>query len=181
MNREVHKKERLYSWIILILSLLIPAAVGVLYLLNGRAGFQGVNLRWVPGFNAIINSATFWVLIIAWLFVRRKQYVAHKRMMLLALLLSVVFLVGYVAYHATYESTHYGGPGFWKGVYYFLLLTHILLAAAIVPLVLITLFRALTGRYDRHRKIARFTLPVWLYVALTGVLVYLMISPYYGA
>ena len=93
--------------------------------------------------------------------------------------LSVVFLIMYVAYHMTADSTKFGGEGFVRYVYFFLLISHILLSIAVIPLVLITYVRALAERFDRHKKIARITFPIWLYVAVTGVIVYLMISPYY--
>ncbi len=94
--------------------------------------------------------------------------------------LSAAFLVMYVAYHMTSDSTVYGGEGVVRYVYYFILISHILLSIIIIPLVLISFVRALAGRFDRHRKIARITYPIWLYVAVTGVVVYLMISPYYA-
>ena len=93
--------------------------------------------------------------------------------------LSVLFLVMYVAYHMTSDSVAYGGEGFSRYVYYFILITHVLLSIGVIPFVLITYVRALTGNFDRHRKIAKITFPIWLYVAVTGVIVYLMISPYY--
>ena len=99
--------------------------------------------------------------------------------MLTALILSVLFSISYLTYHSIAESTVYGGVGLMKTIYYIILISHILLAIVIVPLVLITFSRALTQRFDKHRKIARITLPLWLYVTITGVLVYLMISPYY--
>ena len=93
--------------------------------------------------------------------------------------LSTVFLVMYVAYHMTSDSTTYGGQGFVRYVYFFILITHILLSIVVIPLVLFTFVRALSQNFDRHKKLARVTFPVWLYVAVTGVIVYLMISPYY--
>ncbi len=99
--------------------------------------------------------------------------------MISALSLSVLFLLCYVTYHSLAESTVYGGEGVMKTIYYFILISHILLAIAIVPLVLITFSRGLAAKYDKHRKIARYTLPLWLYVTISGVLVYILISPYY--
>ena len=96
-----------------------------------------------------------------------------------ALILSTLFLLSYVLYHATTPSTSFGGEGILKKIYFFILLTHILLSAVVVPLVLITFSRALAEKFDKHKKIARITLPIWLYVTLTGVLVYILISPYY--
>ena len=96
-----------------------------------------------------------------------------------AVALSVVFLVMYVAYHMTTDSTKFGGEGVIKSVYFFILISHILLSIAVIPLVMITYVRALAEKFDRHKKIAKITFPIWLYVAVTGVIVYLMISPYY--
>jgi putative membrane protein len=96
-----------------------------------------------------------------------------------AITLSVAFLVMYVAYHMTSDSTKFGGEGMIRNVYFFILISHILLSIAVIPLVLITYVRALAERFDRHKKIAKITFPIWLYVAVTGVVVYLMISPYY--
>jgi len=99
--------------------------------------------------------------------------------MLSAFFLSALFLISYVIYHSATESTSFGGAGLIRTVYFFILITHIVLAAAILPLILITMSRALSSRFDRHRKIARITFPLWLYVSVTGVVVYLMIAPYY--
>ena len=96
-----------------------------------------------------------------------------------AILLSALFLVMYVAYHMTSDSTPYGGEGLLRYVYFFILITHIVLSITVIPFVLITYVRAITGRFKMHKKIARITFPIWLYVAVTGVIVYLMISPYY--
>ena len=108
-----------------------------------------------------------------------KKFDLHKKLMLSAVGVSVLFLLSYVTYHATSESTVFGGEGAIRVVYLFILLTHIVLAIAIVPLVLVTLSRALSQKFDKHKKIARWTLPLWLYVTITGVIVYFMIAPYY--
>ena len=129
--------------------------------------------------NASINGTATVVLIAGFLAIRNGKIQLHKRLMSLAILLSVLFLVSYVAYHLTTVSTPFGGEGAIKSLYFFILISHILLSAAIVPLVLITYVRALSQRFDKHRKIARITLPIWLYVTITGVVVYFMISPYY--
>jgi putative membrane protein len=111
--------------------------------------------------------------------IKNKNVPLHRKLMSTALVLSVLFLLSYVAYHLTTESTKYGGEGFLRSLYYFILISHIVLSAAIVPLVLISYVRALASRFDKHKKIARITMPLWIYVAVTGVLVYVMISPYY--
>ncbi|MEO6252699.1 MAG: DUF420 domain-containing protein [Ferruginibacter sp.] len=144
--------------------------------------------------NAIINSMVA-VLLLAGLFaVKQKKYLLHKKIMLTAILLSVLFLVSYIAHHLLAGDTKYGDmnhdgilsvdekmlAGNLRMVYYFILLTHIPLAAIILPFILFTAYRALTGEYDKHKKLVRITWPVWFYVAVTGVIVYLMISPYYN-
>jgi putative membrane protein len=133
----------------------------------------------LPLFNAIINGTTFLLLLAALMAIKNRNIVLHKRLMTTAIALSLVFLVCYVLFHASTEPTKFGGEGRIRSVYFFLLLTHILLAIVIVPLVLITYVRAIAEKFDKHRKIARITLPIWLYVTLTGVIVYLMIAPYY--
>jgi putative membrane protein len=113
--------------------------------------------------------------------IKNKKIALHRRLMTIAIALSVVFLISYILFHAATEPTKFGGEGAVRSIYYFALLTHIVLSAAVVPLVLISYVRALSERFDKHRKIARITLPIWLYVAFTGVLVYLLIAPYYPA
>ena len=111
--------------------------------------------------------------------IRNKKIVLHKRLMKFAICLSIAFLGMYVAYHMTSDSTKFGGDGVIKYIYYFILLTHILLSIVVIPFVLITYVRAITNNIERHKKIAKITFPLWLYVAVTGVLVYILISPYY--
>lgn len=166
-------KHKILVWGV---SAAIPAVIIILYYVQ----LDGLNLWFLPRVNACLNGTTFFVLIAAFLAIRKKNIVLHKRLMTMALVLSVAFLLCYVTYHASAEETRFGGQGAVKYIYYFILLTHILLSAAIVPMVLITYVRALSEQFDRHRKIARITLPLWLYVTLTGVIVYFMISPYYA-
>jgi len=118
-------------------------------------------------------------LVIAVWAIKNGKIVLHQNLMKSAIGCSLLFLVMYIAYHMTTPSTKFGGEGAIKYAYFFILLTHILLSIAIIPLVLVTYVRALAQRFDKHRKIARITFPLWLYVAITGVVVYLMISPYY--
>jgi putative membrane protein len=174
MNLESLNSKRL----IIIVSLLIPVVVAILFFLP--KDFEvGDGVYYLPAANAVINALTSVVLILAYVAIRRKDRKTHKKLMLTALGLSVLFLLSYVTYHSLTESTVFGGEGWIKSVYYFILISHILLAIAIVPLVLITFSRALAQKFDKHKKIARVTLPLWLYVTLSGVVVYLMISPYY--
>ncbi len=171
-------KSSNYKGIVVIGSILIPVVVALLYLMP-KEGADFSNYAFLPKLNAVINSVTAVVLICAFLAVKYRSFILHKQLMLSAVCLSILFLVGYVIYHATTPSTPYGGEGSIRIVYFTFLLTHIVLAIAMVPLVLITLSRALTSKFDKHKKIARWTLPIWLYVSITGVIVYLMISPYY--
>ena len=131
--------------------------------------------------NAVINSMVSILLVMALDAVRRKNYVRHKNIMFIAIILSVLFLVSYIAHHLLAGDTVYGGEGAIRYVYFFILITHIILAAVILPFILFTAYRSLIGEYDRHKKLAKYTWPLWFYVSVTGVVVYLMISPYYSA
>ncbi|MBL4707184.1 MAG: DUF420 domain-containing protein [Flavobacteriales bacterium] len=164
--------------IILILSIVVPVLVAILYMLPKN--FEvGDEVYYLPMFNAFINGSTFFILLFALGAIKNKNIQLHQKLMTTALVLSVLFLLSYVTYHALTESTPYGGEGIIKGIYLVILLTHIALSIAVVPLVLVTFSRALSQKFDKHKKIARITLPIWLYVTLTGVIVYLMIVPYY--
>jgi putative membrane protein len=111
--------------------------------------------------------------------VKNKQYLVHKRLMFAALILSVVFLLFYIAHHILADETKFGGMGTIRYIYFFILITHIFLAGIILPFILFTAYRALTGEWVKHKKLARYTWPLWLYIAITGPVIYLMISPYY--
>ncbi|MAX71195.1 MAG: hypothetical protein CMC76_08865 [Flavobacteriaceae bacterium] len=174
-------KEKKYNKWIVALSIIIPLAVAILFGVNLRKlGFDVEPLTFLPPIYAAINGLTAVVLIIAVVAIKNKKVQLHERLMKFAIMLSVAFLVMYVAYHMTSDSTKFGGEGFVKYIYYFILITHILLSIVIIPFVLITYVRAITNNIERHRKIAKITFPMWLYVAITGVVVYLMISPYYS-
>jgi|SRR5690606_26216191 len=171
-----HEKTKKYNIWIWLLSITIPIAVAVLFSVK----IPGVErLGFLPPIYATINGATAILLILAVYQIRKGNRKAHERLMKTAILFSVLFLILYMAYHMTSHSTAYGGEGMLKYVYYFILLTHILLSIIVIPFVLITYVRAISGQFYKHRKIARITYPLWLYVAVTGVIVYLMISPYY--
>ncbi|MBL7740949.1 MAG: DUF420 domain-containing protein [Chitinophagaceae bacterium] len=129
--------------------------------------------------NAMINSCVAILLVLALVMVKSKKYVTHKKLMLTAMVLSVLFLVSYICHHLFAGDTKFGGEGTIKVIYYIILFTHIPLAGIILPFILYTAYRAMTGDWARHRKLAKITWPVWFYVAVTGVLVYWMISPYY--
>lgn len=168
--------EKQYNKWIILLSVVIPVAVAVLFFVKIP---NATPLPFLPPIYATINGVTAILLIIAVWAIKNGKVQLHQNLMKSAIGCSLLFLLMYIAYHMTTPSTKFGGDGVVKYVYFFILLTHILLSIAIIPLVLVTYVRALAERFDRHRKIARITFPLWLYVAITGVVVYLMISPYY--
>lgn len=140
-----------------------------------------MSLNELPTVNALLNSASATLLVIGYTFIRRKNIAAHRACMMGAFATSTLFLISYLTYHYFHGATQFPGEGWIRPVYFTILLTHTVLAVAIVPLVLVTLTRALRGRVERHRRIARWTLPIWLYVSVTGVVVYLMLYHFYPA
>lgn len=174
MNTEA--PELKYKKLIWVLSIAIPLAVAVLFGIK----IPGVErLGFLPPIYATINGLTAVILVMAVMQIKKGNRKTHQRLMQTAIVLSALFLVMYVAYHMTSESVSYGGEGLLRYLYFFILISHIALSIGIIPLVLITYVRALSEQFDKHRKLARITFPIWLYVAVTGVIVYLMISPYY--
>ncbi len=139
----------------------------------------GFDLHLFAKLNAIINSLVAVLLVAALVAVKSRKYQAHKNLMLTAMTLSILFLVSYICHHLFTGETRFGGEGISRTIYYIILFTHIPLAGLILPFILFTAYRALTGEWPQHKKLARVTWPIWLYVAVTGVVVYLMISPYY--
>ncbi len=171
-----NQNEKKYNKWIVVLSISIPLAVAALF------GVRIPNvepLSFLPPIYASINGLTALILLTALWAIKNKKRVLHERLMKTAILFSVVFLLMYIAYHMTSDSTKFGGEGTIKYVYYIILITHIILSVAVIPFVLITYVRAITDNFEKHKKIARVTFPIWLYVAISGVVVYLMISPYY--
>lgn len=174
--------DKKFTPLIIGISLVLPLVVAVLYFLPEMENVSPELRTWLnklPLLNASLNGTASIMLVAGFFAIKNGKITLHRRFMSTAILLSVVFLLSYVAYHLTTASTSYGGEGLMRNLYFFILISHIILSAAIVPLVLITYVRALSQRFDKHRKIARITLPLWLYVTVTGVIVYLMISPYY--
>ena len=170
------RTPRKYAIWIWILSIAIPLVV--VFLFNYR--IEGVDrLGFLPPIYASINGLTAILLVIAVIQIKKGNRKIHERLMKTCIGLSILFLAMYVAYHMTSDETKFGGEGAIRYVYYFILLSHILLSIGVIPFVLVTYVRALTGNFESHKKIAKITFPIWLYVAVTGVLVYLMISPYY--
>tara|TARA_A100001015_G_scaffold113308_1_gene125898 strand:+ start:658 stop:1200 length:543 start_codon:yes stop_codon:yes gene_type:complete len=175
-NNDINLPSVKYKkWIILI-SVAIPVAVAILF------GIRIPNvepLNFLPPIYATINALTAVLLIFAFMAIKQKKITMHERLMKISIGLSVVFLLMYVAYHMTSDPTPFGGKGIIKGVYFFILISHILLSIGIIPMVLVTYVRAISKLFEDHKKIAKITFPIWLYIAITGVIVYLMISPYY--
>lgn len=180
MKQDLNAVELKYRKWIIILSIAIPLIVAVLFGIKLKDfGYNVEPLTFLPPIYASINGFTAILLVAAVIAIKNGKRKLHENLMKTAIACSVVFLGMYVAYHMTADSTKFGGEGMIKYIYFFILLTHILLSIIIIPLVLITYVRALAQRFDKHKKLARITFPLWLYVAITGVIVYLMISPYY--
>ena len=179
MSADTVNKEKKFLPYIIAAAIAITVVVAVLAFAPRLEFLDGFNVYLLPLFNAIINGSTFLVLLMALFAIKRKNITLHRRLMTAAIALSLVFLLSYVLFHASTEQTKFGGEGSIRTIYFIILVTHILLAIIIVPLVLISYVRAISEKFDKHRKIARVTLPIWLYVTFTGVIVYLMIAPYY--
>jgi putative membrane protein len=172
-------KDRYLNIAVAIVSVAVPLLVMFLFYMKPPDVQVGFDIMILPALNASLNFTTAVLLVCGYIFIRRKEKGSHKLCMLTAFVLSTLFLISYLIYHSLAEETRFGGEGAIRYVYFFILITHIVLAAAIVPLVLITLVRGLSSRFDKHKKIARWTFPLWLYVSVSGVVVYLMLRPYY--
>ena len=170
------EKKDPYQRIIIVLSVVLPLAVASLFGIK----IPGYDFGFLPPIYATINGVTAVLLVTAVIAIKNKKKKLHETLMKICIACSAVFLVMYVAYHMTSDSTPYGGEGAIRTVYFFILITHIVLSIAVVPFVLFTFSRALSGNFERHKALAKFTFPIWLYVAITGVIVFLMISPYYS-
>ncbi|MDA7743298.1 DUF420 domain-containing protein [Flavobacteriales bacterium] len=176
------ENERNIKRFIWTMAVVIPAAVALLFLIPPVENLSDevkASLYVLPKLNAIFNGTAFLCLIGAFVAIKNKNIKVHRAFTTTALILSMLFLVSYVAFHLTTESTKFGGEGWIRTVYFVILISHILLSTGIIPLVLFTYVRGLGMQVEKHRKIAKITWPIWLYVTATGVIVYLMISPYY--
>ena len=171
--------EKAQSYVIIATSIAVPVVVAALFFVSPPQVKHSLDLAFFPRFHALLNSLTAICLISGVFFIRNKNIRVHRAFMLTAFLLSTVFLVSYIIYHSISASTPYGGTGMIRTVYFIILLSHILLATLILPLILYTFSKALNNKIESHRKLARWTYPLWLYVAISGVVVYFMISPYY--
>jgi putative membrane protein len=170
----MQEKNKYGIWI-KIISIAIPVVVAILF---------GVRVDYelpifLPPIYSSLNALTAVLLVLALVAIKSKKIKLHQRLMQTCIALSLVFLVMYIAYHMTTDPTPFGGEGFTKSMYFFILISHIILSIALIPLVLISYVRAFQEEFSAHKKISKVTFPIWLYVAVTGVIVYLMISPYY--
>jgi len=172
-------KEQFWSKLIVFVSIAVVVLIGLLSIVSPPSIQTDFDWTVLPKLNATLNGSVFFLLLASWYFIKNGKIRAHKTCNILALLCSAAFLVSYVIYHAMTESTSFGGEGLIKYIYLTILLSHILLSAVILPFILFTFLRAFSGNFPRHKKLARWVMPLWLYVAATGVIVYLMISPYY--
>lgn len=173
------KNDGKAKWLIGIFSVVVFIAVTALSRVKLEVDL-GFDLHLFAKANAIINSLVAVLLVAALIAVKNKKYQAHKKMMMTAMILSILFLISYICHHLFTGETKFGGEGITRTIYFIILFTHIPLAGLILPFILFTAYRALTGEWPQHKKLARITWPIWFYVAVTGVVVYLMISPYYS-
>lgn len=173
---EDRQKKEPFHKLIIVISIVVPVLVAALF---GVEKIPGYDLSFLPPIYASFNALTAVLLVCAVIAIKSKKRKLHRLLINVCVFLSASFLVMYVLYHMTSDATPFGGEGYIRYVYYFVLITHILLSVIIIPVVLFTYVRAWTGRFDRHRTLAKYAFPLWLYVASSGVIVYLMISPYY--
>lgn len=169
------EKVAIVRKIIIAVAIIVPLVVAALF----KVKITGIDLGFLPRIYAGLNALTAFFLILALLAVKRKNIAQHRFFIRICLLLSILFLLLYIAYHMTSDPTSYGGN--YPVIYYFILISHILLSIAVIPIVLLTYLFAWEGDFERHKKWNRFAFPIWLYVAVTGVIVYLMIAPFYPA
>jgi len=172
----IDNKSKIYNRLIIVVSIAIPIVVAILFTVKIP---NATPLNFLPPIYAAINAITAVLLIFALRAIKSGQRLLHERMMKVCIGLSLIFLVMYIAYHMTSDPTPFGGEGLIAYVYYFILISHIILSIVLIPMVLTSYVRAIQKQFDPHKKIAKITFPIWLYVTITGVIVYLMISPYY--
>jgi putative membrane protein len=172
-NIKLEKKLNIVAYILSTVVLLL-----VFFMRKIKLDF-GVDFHFLPPFHASLNALTALLLVFALFFIKSKNMVAHRNCIYAAMVTSAMFLISYVLYHITTPDTRFGGTGLIRTVYLTILITHVVLAAVILPFIFLTFTRAFTGQYERHKKMARWVFPLWLYVAITGPICYLMLRPYY--
>jgi len=176
-NQDLEKKYNVWVW---LLSIVIPLFVALLFTVNlQKLGYDVKPLSFLPPIYATINGITAVLLFVAVAAVKKGNVRLHEKLIKICIACSIAFLLMYVAYHMTSIETKFGGEGIIRPIYFFILISHILMSIIIIPFVLFTFVRGISGSYQRHKKLARITYPMWLYVTITGVIVYIMISPYY--
>lgn len=168
-----------YAWIVVV-SVIVPVVVALLLFMPEKLDVSHDWIYFLPHLNAVINSAAAVALLLGLYFIKSGKVAQHKMAMSTAFGLGAIFMISYVVYHATAESTSFGGEGTIRSVYYFILVTHIILAAVALFPILLAYYYGYTGRLEKHRSIVRYAYPIWLYVTISGVVVYWMISPYYN-
>ena len=178
----MNQKDNFYIPLIVILSIIIPIVVAALMFLPDslRLSFGGADLRSLPFFHAVLNGSTAILVFVGFVWIKNKKINLHRIAMISAFLLSAIFLVSYVISKLSNSPTPFGGEGWLRPVYYFILISHILLSIPVLPLALLAIYRGFTGEFQKHIKIVKWTFPIWLYVAITGVLVYILMIPYYA-
>ena len=178
----MNKKDRIYIPIIVALSVIIPLAVaGLMFLPDDmRVSFGGADLRSLPFFHAVLNGSTAILLFVGFVWIKNKKIALHRIAMISAFVLSAVFLVSYVISKLSNPPVPYGGEGWLRPTYFFILVSHIILSVPVLPLALLAIYRGITGEFQKHIKIVKWAFPVWMYVAITGVMVYLFMLPYYA-
>ena len=166
--------QRATALVLAVSAVALLVLVGVIYG-HGRAAAVPAWVSWLPAVNALLNGTSAVFLVLAYRSIRRRDVVTHSRRVLTSLGASALFLVSYIVYHAVHGDTPFGGHGLMRPIYFFILITHVTLSAVALPLVFMSLFFSLSGRFPRHKKIARYTFPIWLYVSVTGVLVFALL------
>ena len=178
LNPVVKKNDGLAKMLIYSVSAVVFIAVVILSRVKLDLDL-GFNVHVFATANAVLNSLVSVLLVAGLMAVKKGKYLLHRNLMFAAMALSVLFLLSYIAHHLLADSTPFGGEGMIRYIYYFILITHIFLAAVILPFILFTAYRGLTAEWPLHRRLAKITWPIWFYVSVTGVVVYLLISPYY--
>jgi len=178
LKASLTKNDKKAAWLIGIFSVIVFVAVVALRRITLQVDL-GFDVHLFASINAVINSLVAVLLLAALFAVKSGKYQLHKNLMMTAMILSILFLVSYICHHLFAGDTKFGGEGAIRYVYFFILITHIFLAAIILPFILYTAYRAMIAEYPAHKKLAKITWPIWFYVAVTGVVVYFMISPYY--
>ncbi len=175
-----NRSDKVVIPVIIALSIIVPLAVAALILFPDVFKLEmGINRGTLPAFHAILNGTTALLLVFGLIFIRNKNIKAHRASMLTAFGLSAVFLVSYVISKLNADPIPFGGEGAMRGLYFFILISHILLSVPVLPLAMFAIYRGWSGEIMKHKKVVRFTFPIWLYVAVTGVLVYIFMAPYY--